>query len=153
MSADFAKFNFFEKLNYGTHHMSIYGAQVNWKWTGSEPEVIRKLKSEVECEESTSAGRLRPAIFGLYMDQTTFHFNLILMRSPSKKKLAVWESFKHWKFDMIGKKVASHDNWLHVNLAEYPSQFACQTAEVKKVQPYDGCYYCMTHLLMNTQNQ
>ena len=53
---------------------------------------------------------------------------------------------------MIGKKVASHDNWLHVNLAEYPSQFACQTAEVKKVQPYDGCYYCMTHLLMNTKS-
>ena len=48
--------------------------------------------------------------------------------------------------------MASHDNWLHVNLAEYPSQFACQTAEVKKVQPYDGCYYCMTHLLMNTKS-
>ena len=62
---------------------------------------------------------------------------------------------QHWKFvSWSGKKpVASHDNWLHVNLAEYPSQFACQTAEVKKVQPYDGCYYCMTHLLMNTQNQ
>ena len=31
LSANFAKFNFFEKLNYGTHHMAIYGAQVNRK--------------------------------------------------------------------------------------------------------------------------
>ena len=33
---------FFEKLNYGTLPMTIYGAQVNRKWVGREPEVSQK---------------------------------------------------------------------------------------------------------------
>ena len=33
--------------------MTIYGAQVNWKWTGSEPEVNRKWTgSEPEVSQS-----------------------------------------------------------------------------------------------------
>ena len=47
-SSNFAKFNFYVKLNYGTPHMTMYG-------TGSGPEV--------ECEASTSKGLLCPAIF------------------------------------------------------------------------------------------
>ena len=39
MSANFVKFNCFEKLNYGTHHMVIYGTGSERKWIGSEPEV------------------------------------------------------------------------------------------------------------------
>ena len=35
MSTNFAKFNIYVKLNYGTPHMTIYGP----KWTGSAPEV------------------------------------------------------------------------------------------------------------------
>ena len=42
MSANFVKFNFFEKLNHGTHHMVIYGAQMNRRRTGNEPELGRK---------------------------------------------------------------------------------------------------------------
>ena len=42
MSANFAKFNFFVKLNYGTPHMTIYGPEVDQKCTGSGPEVDRK---------------------------------------------------------------------------------------------------------------
>ena len=54
MSANFAKFIFFEKLNYGTHLMVIYGAQVNRKWTGSKPEVgpnfnARDLQAQGAC--------------------------------------------------------------------------------------------------------
>ena len=49
------KFNFFLKLNYGTPHMTIYGAQMKRKWTRSW--------SEVKCGVSTSAGCLRSAIF------------------------------------------------------------------------------------------
>ena len=45
----------FVKLNYGTSHMTIYGAQGDQKMTGSGPEVI--------CEGSTRAGCLRPTIF------------------------------------------------------------------------------------------
>ena len=44
----FCQIQFFKKiLNYGTPYMSIYGAHVNYKWTGSE--------SEVECEGNTLA--------------------------------------------------------------------------------------------------
>ena len=39
MSTNKAKFNFFVKLNDGTHHMTIYGLEVDQKWTGSGPEV------------------------------------------------------------------------------------------------------------------
>ena len=42
MSANFAKLISFGKLNYGTHHMAIYDAQVNRKGTRCEPEVGRK---------------------------------------------------------------------------------------------------------------
>ena len=42
MSANFVKFNFFEKFHYGAPHMTIYGAQVNRKCTGSGSEVERE---------------------------------------------------------------------------------------------------------------
>ena len=43
MSANFAKFNF-KKLNYGTPHMTVYGAQVNRKWNA------RDLQAQGACD-------------------------------------------------------------------------------------------------------
>ena len=45
MSTNFAKliFHFFVKLNYGTHHMTIYGTRVNQKWN------VRDLQVQGAC--------------------------------------------------------------------------------------------------------
>ena len=71
ISANFAKFNFFEKLNYGTPHMIIYGAQVDQKWTERGPEV--------ECEGSTSIGHLHHAIFLFTKGTWTPNFGASIM--------------------------------------------------------------------------
>ena len=68
-----------------------------------------------------------------------------------------WNSSQYWKLVMIRKKLRRRHTTIGFmsilrGRMEYPSQFACQTGEVKKVQPYDWCYYCMTHLLMNTKS-
>ena len=68
-----------------------------------------------------------------------------------------WNSSQYWKLVMICKKLRRRHTTIGFmsilrGRMEYPSQFACQTGEVKKVQPYDWCYYCMTHLLMNTKS-
>ena len=67
--------------NYGTPHMTIYGAQVNRKWTGSG--------SEVQCEGTTSTGRLRPAIF-FYNLSRYIILNAPECISRSKKCLKFW---------------------------------------------------------------
>ena len=50
LSANFAKFNFSKKLNYGTHHIAIYGALVNRKWVGSGMRGIYKRRALAPCD-------------------------------------------------------------------------------------------------------